>query len=56
MTTKLKRLVKLGKYDEVCKYCEEIIKGALRETSAKGDYEGSVCSDDKNYWHRECEK
>jgi hypothetical protein len=47
---------KVGKFDKICKYCHQIIKGALRETSEKGDYEGTICSDNENYWHFKCEK
>ena len=47
---------KIGKYDAVCSKCGEVIKGALREGSQLGDYEGTICSDNKNYWHRKCEK
>ena len=46
---------KLGKFDKICSKCGRIIKGALRETMAKGDDIGMICSDDKNYWHRKCE-
>jgi len=47
---------KLGKYDVICKFCKKIIKGALRETTDKGDTMGTICSDNKNYWHLKCEK
>jgi hypothetical protein len=48
---------KLNKYDVVCKYCGQVIKGALRETFVEGDYEGAICSNDKDeYWHLHCQK
>lgn len=47
---------KIGKFDKVCFKCHQIIKGAVRETSDKGDYEGMICSDDNNDWHGKCEK
>lgn len=51
------RKAKLGKFDEVCKYCKKVIKGATREGVAKGDYEGTICCDkDENYWHGKCKK
>jgi hypothetical protein len=48
---------KIGKYDAVCKFCKQVIKGASRETSQPGDTPGNICCDkDDNYWHFNCEK
>lgn len=56
MVNNVRSNIKLNKYDRVCKFCNQIIKGALRETTEKGDFEGTICSDkNENYWHRKCE-
>jgi len=47
---------KLGKYDVVCCECGQVIKGYLRETSAKGDYTGMMYEDEKGYHHGRCPK
>ena len=51
-----KSTLKFGKYDVTCRYCHQIIKGALRETMGDGDYEGTICSDNESYWHFKCKK
>lgn len=51
------KIMKLGKYDRICKLCGIVIKGASRECFQKGDTPGNICCDkNDNYWHNECEK
>ena len=47
--------IKLGKYDVRCSVCNEVIKGALRETCSLGDFVGTVCCDKDEKWcHLRC--